>query len=926
MSLLNKIRNNRQLSQVLKKTKTTTAAIPAVEDATLQTWIKSIDSAVQAVVKKAVTKGDLVDIGLAKINNGNLELLIPKEPDYSPTVPKAVLNLEANGAYSSVTVDWETPPSKLFGHNAVYRSETDDFGKAIQIGSTLGDVYTDYVGNGIKAYYWVRTISKYDVEGELAPSVYAETSIDIAYLLEQLTDKINNNHFTQALKTEIERIDLTARAIMQEGIDRAAALVAERLAWQSAISSEARDRASALASEAESRQLEIMNEAFARVEGDNAVDSKIEILTSSVQQGDQQIRGLIIEEAETRSYENGVISTKLDGVFAQVNPSMAGDSGLAGDDGMLAGVWTETSARIEGDMALSERVDTVQSIVNTNDGAVKALITQEQQTRASADEAVAKQVTNLAATFEQNKESISALITAEQEVRSNQVEALAREMTFISAGVGEQFDTKSISFFDDGDDGWTCEYGSPIVLNGYIRPANRATANYLISPAGAEVISGSTYPHFRMRIRKVGSPVWSGRILYGASFGQFHDITEPVWDLNGIGIVQEDIGWTGNIGQIKVKCTDNQSAENYFFIDWIAIGRPSPSASYSALAEEQQARASADSASMEAIRTLTATVNDKDLAVKALIVEEQRTRADETGALSTDIRNLSAEFENSDIGGLKALITQESETRADETGALAQKIDGVIAQTNPPSMAGDSEEMAGSEAKFAGTWSETSARIEGDMATTERIDTFYVEYNDNKATIEQKFQVVASDKTSTAKSIQTLQSDLGSNTSQLQQTMQVVDGINAEWKIKVQAGGKISGVSLGTTGTESQFLVLADRFAVGQTVGTTTVYPFIIDQGKVVMNTVVIKDGSIASAKLGNLSADKITSGDIAADRMKANIVQAVEGKFTTLSALSAKIGVLRTATTGARTEIKDNLIEVYDASGQVRVRLGVWD
>ena len=43
MSILNKIKNNRQLSQLLKKTKTTTTAVPTVEDATLQTWIKSID-------------------------------------------------------------------------------------------------------------------------------------------------------------------------------------------------------------------------------------------------------------------------------------------------------------------------------------------------------------------------------------------------------------------------------------------------------------------------------------------------------------------------------------------------------------------------------------------------------------------------------------------------------------------------------------------------------------------------------------------------------------------------------------------------------------------------------------------------------------------------------------------------------------------
>ena len=45
----------------------------------------------------------------------------------------------------------------------------------------------------------------------------------------------------------------------------------------------------------------------------------------------------------------------------------------------------------------------------------------------------------------------------------------------------------------------------------------------------------------------------------------------------------------------------------------------------------------------------------------------------------------------------------------------------------------------------------------------------------------------------------------------------------------------------------------------------------------------------------------------------------------TQLSAITATIGLLRTASTGARTEIEDNQIRVYDGSGTLRVRMGVW-
>ena len=58
-----------------------------------------------------------------------------------------------------------------------------------------------------------------------------------------------------------------------------------------------------------------------------------------------------------------------------------------------------------------------------------------------------------------------------------------------------------------------------------------------------------------------------------------------------------------------------------------------------------------------------------------------------------------------------------------------------------------------------------------------------------------------------------------------------------------------------------------------------------------------------------------IQAGAVTADKMHVE----------SLSAISATIGTLRTATSGARTEIRDNLIEVYDSNDRLRVRMGVW-
>ena len=69
--------------------------------------------------------------------------------------------------------------------------------------------------------------------------------------------------------------------------------------------------------------------------------------------------------------------------------------------------------------------------------------------------------------------------------------------------------------------------------------------------------------------------------------------------------------------------------------------------------------------------------------------------------------------------------------------------------------------------------------------------------------------------------------------------------------------------------------------------------------------TTFIADAAITSAKIESVQANKVIA--------------------SSLSAITATIGTLRTATSGARTEIKDNLIEVYDSSNSLRVRMGVW-
>lgn len=91
------------------------------------------------------------------------------------------------------------------------------------------------------------------------------------------------------------------------------------------------------------------------------------------------------------------------------------------------------------------------------------------------------------------------------------------------------------------------------------------------------------------------------------------------------------------------------------------------------------------------------------------------------------------------------------------------------------------------------------------------------------------------------------------------------------------------------------------------------------------VKTANIQDAAITNAKIANLSAEKITAGVLNAARIAGGSITADKLNVTSLSAITATIGLLRTAVSGARLEIRDNLLLVFDAANVLRVRLGIW-
>ncbi len=166
--------------------------------------------------------------------------------------------------------------------------------------------------------------------------------------------------------------------------------------------------------------------------------------------------------------------------------------------------------------------------------------------------------------------------------------------------------------------------------------------------------------------------------------------------------------------------------------------------------------------------------------------------------------------------------------------------------------------------------------------------------------------------TAEANKIGTLQTTVQGQTASIQQHAQSLNGLNAQYTVKVQTGGIVAGIGLMSSNGVSDFAVRADKFYIAPPTGTNKgVLPFVVKTTPSVVNGVTVPAGTyINNAFIANGSID---------------IAKINKASIQSLSALSAKIGHFKSANTGARLEIKDGVLLVYDSNNRLRVRLGVW-
>ncbi|WP_288365645.1 hypothetical protein [uncultured Marinobacter sp.] len=363
---------------------------------------------------RKLTLGDLLDIGLVqakagagRVDPGSVERRIELPPPNLATPPPPT-SLSVSGGFNGlISLTWDIPGS-LYGNHAytnIYRAEADNFANARIVGREAGAFFTDNVRDDTELktyYYWITFVSTADVEGppNAAAGTPGQALEDTAFLLQKLSDQINENQLAGGLEGRINLID---------GPATLAGSVANR------ISAEAQARIDAIAAEQGARAAAISAEQTARQEGDSALAQQVTSLTAVTDQNAADI----LSEQTARADADSALAQDITTLFAQ-----AGDNAAA--------ISQESTARADADSALASDVQTLFAATGDNAAAISA----EQTARTSADNSLAQDIVTVQSNLSGDIATVQQSVNTEVARLDGRINSTAEDITTVQSALG----------------------------------------------------------------------------------------------------------------------------------------------------------------------------------------------------------------------------------------------------------------------------------------------------------------------------------------------------------------------------------------------------------------------------------------------------------------------------------------------------------
>ncbi|QLB35165.1 phage tail protein [Acinetobacter baumannii] len=338
-------------------------------------------------------------------------------------LPPKLAFIQATGILFGIKLDWGFPATgALDTAYTEIQVSPDGTSNIAQLGLFAYPTTTHTIQGlqpNLTQFYRGRLIDRIGNIGSWSDWTHATTSADATDVLELLNDQISETQLNQDLKTKIDHIETIDAEIgplkqdIQNTKDRIAQEVIDR---QNAIQQ---------AKDGLSQQI---------IDGDESVLEVVETVKKSSDDG------LAAAQESIRVVANdlSLVAEKTDGVYAQLNPPLIGsESDLIGNDQGFAGTWSVQSAMIEGDLALSKRIDT--TVVEVND--LRAYARQEVEARIEGDKVTVQKID----TYIASNDSALATVRQSAQVAVEQSAANAEAIDLINLELDDKASTGQLT-------------------------------------------------------------------------------------------------------------------------------------------------------------------------------------------------------------------------------------------------------------------------------------------------------------------------------------------------------------------------------------------------------------------------------------------------------------------------------------------------
>lgn len=344
------------------------------DTATLSENIELLTGQRGDLLDKAITRRELAAIGLAnlrRLNNNSYVVEVPQiGTDDSIERPVSPQNVEANGAFHAVLVEWDKPAYSGHSYAEIWRAEEDNLSKAVMVGTTAANVFSDAIGKGAHVWYWVRFVNRNNITGPWngVAGTEAQTSRDVQDILDEIEGKIQYSHLTAWLRQDIETQSQTAAELVATIAD----LDREMREKGLMILDEYRvitDQFSTLVTQIEAIRVQaadavalVAQEQTGRVTQDQAMAQAITSASASMNRLGLELTARADELEYAYVDENGAIAKRFEGVEAKIETT---------DTELRAAVFEESQARASAVEAVASNMQTTVASLNGVSSAVQ---------------------------------------------------------------------------------------------------------------------------------------------------------------------------------------------------------------------------------------------------------------------------------------------------------------------------------------------------------------------------------------------------------------------------------------------------------------------------------------------------------------------------------------------------------------------------